>query len=807
MKNNMGGLSPNKLCQKTDPKQFNFETTDEIDVLIDFVGQSRALEAIQFGTNIKKDGFNLYAMGPPGIGKRSIVRTVLEQEAARKPVPSDWVYVYNFSDAKKPISIQLPPGSACKLRTDMESLIENLNVSIPLMFESDEFRFQLQQINDEISKNQEKLLKELGADAKKEGLVIIPSQQGFSVFPLDEKGEILTGEHFSKLPSDVRETKEAIIEKYSNRLSEILKEIPRLYKKKRKREKELEKEFSLLAVGHLIEHLKKKYKRFKEIIQYLENVQADIILNVKDFLKRDETQTKWFSGTEKTSLVRYQVNVLVDHTHTQGAPIIFEEHPSYANLICRVEHIAQFGTLLTDFTLIRSGTLHKANGGYLVIDALKLLMQPFSFESLKRALYTHQIKIELPDRLSGIMSTISLEPTPIPLDIKIILIGDRETYYLLCMLDPDFEELFKVAVDFEEKIEYNKENVQIYARLIGTLAQKEKLRPLNREAVAAVIDHSLRLAQDIERLSTHMRSINDLLREADYCANQEDHPIIEQFDVTKAIKNKIHRMDRIRELFYEEINRDIVLIETKGDYVGQINALSTIHIGDFLFGIPSRITARTHYGKGEVIDIQREVKLSGPIHAKGVLILSGFLSGRYAKNAHFSLSASLVFEQTYGMIEGDSASVAELCVLISAIAGIPIKQTLAVTGSINQHGEIQAIGAVNEKIEGFFDICNAKGLTGSQGVLIPSSNVTHLMLREDVVMAAKAKKFHIYPISNIDEAITLLMGVPAGQRNKKGNFPKGSVNELVESRLQSYSRKKTSIHKKIIRKKVTKKSK
>jgi lon-related putative ATP-dependent protease len=475
--------------------------------------------------------------------------------------------------------------------------------------------------------------------------------------------------------------------------------------------------------------------------------------------------------------------VLVTNGKKPGAPIVSEDSPTYSNLVGRVEHIAQMGALVTDFTLIKPGALHRANGGYLLLDIRKVLVQPFAWEGLKRALQSREIRIESLGQMYSLVSTVSLEPEPIPLDTKVILFGDRMFYYLLQQYDPDFGELFKVAADFEERIERNADSHQLYARLIATQTRKEGLQPFDRGAVARVIEHSARLVEDAERLSTHMRSIVDLLREADYCSREAGRSVVEAADVQCAIDAQIRRQDRLRDRLYEAILRDTLVIATQGEVTGQINGLSVIELGEFAFAQPTRITANTRLGDGELVNIEREVKLSGAIHSKGVLILSSFLASRYAKNQPLAVSASLVFEQSYGMVDGDSASLAELCALLSNLANVPIKQSLAITGSVNQLGQAQAIGAVNEKIEGFFDICAARGLTGEQGVLIPAANIKHLMLRHDVVAAAEAGKFRIYAVENVDQAISLLTGLPAGEANVKGVYPAGSVNRRVAARL------------------------
>jgi lon-related putative ATP-dependent protease len=480
----------------------------------------------------------------------------------------------------------------------------------------------------------------------------------------------------------------------------------------------------------------------------------------------------------------------VDHSATQGAPVIYEDHPTHQNLVGKIEHlVSQMGALITDFTLIKSGALHRANGGYLVLEAHKVLQQPYAWEQLKRAVRSGEIRIESLQQIFGLISTVSLEPEPIPLEVKIVLVGERLLYYLLSAYDPDFAELFKVEVDFEEQMERSSESDWLYARLIGTLARKEGLRHFDRTAVARVIEHSARLVGDAEKLSTHMQSIADLLREADYWAGLAGHEVTSAGDVQQAIEAQIHRANRLPQRIQEEIQRETILIATQGKKVGQINGLSVMMLGNYAFGHPSRISARVWLGKGEVLDIEREVELGGPIHSKGVLILSGFLGARYGLERPLSLSASLVFEQSYSGVEGDSASSAELYALLSALAEAPLKQSLAVTGSVNQHGQVQAIGGVNEKIEGFFEVCRARGLTGEQGVLIPAANVKHLMLRQDVVEAVTAGQFHIYPVETIDQGLEILTDLPAGERDEAGNYPEDSLNWRVEARLAALADK------------------
>lgn len=777
------------LCPHCDPQQFAFETTAELEELTEVLGQDRALDAVQFGIGMKRDGYNLYALGPPGIGKHTVVQQVLEKQAQQQTPADDWCYVHNFQDHQKPVALRLPAGRGATLRRDMEVLIQDLRTSIPAMLESDEYRAQVQEIDEELKEKQEQAFADIQKQAEQEQMVILNTPHGFAVAPT-RAGEVLTPKEFEQLSKEERQHKEQIINQLQEQLAAFLEQIPRLHKERREKLREVERKFTMSAVGHLIDELKKKYQDLTPVMQYLDAVEADVVENVKDFRAREES-----GATPLTlalhggpSFTRYRVNLLVEHSGGEGAPIVYEDNPSYANLLGRVEHSAQFGALVTDFTLIKAGALHRANGGYLMLDMRKVLMQPYAWEGLKRALRSQEINIESLGQVLGLLSTVSLEPQPIPLDVKVVLMGERILYYLLCAYDPDFRELFKVAADFDDRVARSPENSLLYARLIGTLARKGGLRPFDRTAVARVIDQSARLASDAEKLSTHMESTADLLREADYWAGQAKRKAVSAADVQRAIDGQIRRADRLRERLYEEIKRGTILIDSEGETIGQVNGLSVLQLGDFSFGQPSRITATARLGKGEVIDIEREVELGGAIHSKGVLILSNFMASRYAQNEPLSLSASLVFEQSYGMVEGDSASVAELCALLSALANAPIKQSFAVTGSVNQHGQVQAIGGVNEKVEGFYDVCMAKGPSGTQAVLIPAANVKHLMLREDVVAAGAAGQFHVYAVETIDEAISLLTGLPAGTADAQGNFPEGSVNYRVQQRLKELSR-------------------
>lgn len=785
-------LTPEALFRRCEPEGFKFETTADLEDLTEFIGQPRAVEAVRFGIGIRRNGYNLFALGAAGTGKHSLVRLYVEAKAATEAVPADWCYVNNFDQEHKPRVLMLPANKGMELSRDMEQLIEELGSAIPAIFESDEYRTRSESIEQALKERQEQAVTQVQKKAHAKGIGVLRTASGFTLAPMrDDKP--LEADEFEKLPIDERKQIEADIEELHEELHKTMRKAPHWQKERRQQLAELNREMAQGAVSHRIEALREKYRELSNVREYLDALETDVIANFRMFLPKEQEKASFFGieligGAEGMSWSnRYRINALRTEDAGGGAPVVYEDNPTYNNLIGRVEHRAQFGALITDFTMIRAGALHRANGGYLMLDAHKVLTQPFAWEALKRALKAREVRLESLAQIISLISTVSLEPEPIPLDVKVILLGEPIIYYLLSYLDPEFEELFKVQVDFDNRMDRHKESTQLYAQLIGTLARKEDLRPFNRAAVARVVEQSARLANDSEKLATHMRSITDLLCESDYWAGQRYSDKVDAQDVQRTIDTRTYRADRLRTRVQEEILRGNVLIDTHNKKIGQINGLSVVSIGGFSFGHPTRITARVRIGEGQVVDIEREVEMGGPIHSKGVLILSHFIGARYALDYPLSLSASLVFEQSYGGVEGDSASSAELYALLSALAELPLMQSLAVTGSVNQHGEVQAIGGINEKIEGFFDICQTRGLSGEQGVLIPKSNIKHLMLRHDVVEAVAAGKFFIYPIKIIDEGIELLTGVAAGARDKAGRFPQNSVNQRVEDKLIGYS--------------------
>ncbi len=801
----MKALKAEDLVTRCDPGQFSFETTNEITPLRDFtdaIGQPRAVRSLRFGTGIDREGYNIYALGRPGLGKHSLVSEVLRQRASDRPTPSDWCYVNNFEESTKPILLSMPAGQGALLRRQMENFVKEVRDTLKATFESDEYQNRRRSIEQEFKERQQEAFDELQQKAREKNLTVLRTPSGLAFAPVKD-GKVVPPEEFHQLPEEERQRVEAEIQNLEQESQRLFQRIPAWERETREKLREMDREVTHYAIGSLVDELRRQFEDQSEVLEYLEAVRKDVVENLQAVLYPDRGQdsgTDQQSGSESPSdsqsfdspgLRRYRVNVIVGHKENHGAPVVYEDNPTYGNLVGQVEHIAQMGTLVTDFNLIKAGALHRANGGYLILDAHKLLSQPFAWEGLKRALSSNEIKIESLGQMYSMMSTVSLEPQPAPLAVKVVLLGSPLIYYLLRELDPEFQVLFKVAADFDDQMPRSRENEGLYGRLIGTLVQKEGLLPFDRSAVACAIDHSARMVGDSEKLSGHIGSMSNLLREADYWARESEKTTVTASDIQRAMDEWAYRSDRLRERVQEEIERGTLMIDTAGACVGQVNGLSVLQLGDFTFGRPNRITARVRLGKGELIDIEREVALSGPIHSKGVLILAGYLGSRYSQDVPLSLSASLVFEQSYGGIDGDSASSAELCSLLSAIAEIPIIQSFAVTGSVNQHGRVQPIGGVNEKIEGFFEVCGRRGLTGDQGVLIPSANVKHLMLREEVVEAVRDGEFHIYPVETIDEGIQLLTGLDAGKADEDGKFPEESVNGKVQAKLKALAEKRS----------------
>jgi lon-related putative ATP-dependent protease len=788
-------LPASALRRHCDPKSLGFRTTDELEPFEGLIGQDRALEAIDLGARMEKPGFNLFVLGSRGSARHYTVGSLVERYAQALPKPPDWIYVFNFTKANQPHALALPSGRAAPLKAALDHVIDELITSIPAVFDSDEYQTRRHAIEEDARERQEKSFEALSEHARAQHIAFLRTPTGFTFAPLVD-GQVIKPEVFDALPEAERKAISTRIETLQKELSTLLESVPRWERERRAKVRDLDASFASVAVKAAMSDVSEAFADLPDVAAHIKAVTDDMIRRATMFraiaaARGEEPQ----AGALPPDIVteddprfrRYRINLLVSNGTAKRAPIITEDNPSVGNLLGRIESQALMGALTTDFTLIRAGSLHRANGGFLMLDARRLLMEPLAWEALKRALRARKVTIEAPFERSGVSGAVSLEPDPIPLSVKVVLVGDRALYYLLADADPDFADLFKIAADFEDAADWTDGTTAKFARLIASIARHEQLRPLSAEAVARMIEEQSRDIEDTKRLSLHVSPLADLLRESDFWAREAVHSIIDAVDVEKAIAARERRQDRAPKLMQEAIDRGIILIDTTGEKVGQINALSVMTLGGHSFGKPSRVTARVRMGAGQVIDIEREVDLGGPLHSKGVLILSAFLSGRYALDRPPSLQASLVFEQSYGGVDGDSASSAELYSLLSALSDTPIRQCFAVTGSVNQRGEVQAIGGVNHKIEGFYEVCLARGLDGSQGVMIPASNLQHLMLRSDVVEAVKAGRFSVYPVETIDQGIELLTGVPAGERGADGRFPEGSINRRVEDRLVEFS--------------------
>src|SRR5712691_4509385 len=793
-------LPPPLLYRRCDPADLPFDLCSELEAPPGLIGQERAVEALNFAVRIRGKGYNVYALGAGGTGRHTMIEDLLRQTAEGEPTPPDWCYVNNFYDPTQPRRLQLPPGSATTLAAAMKRLVEELRAALPAAFERDEYRARHEAIEQQFKQKSEEAFGALQRRAEERQIALMRTPMGLALAPVRE-GKVLAPEAFSELPQEERERVQHEIEAMQGELDTTMRQVPLWEREHRDAVQALNRETTGFAIAHLMAELRHDTSDLPEVARYLDAVESDIKENVDDFLTpaappASDTGTPMppapapvLREIEDSRFRRYRVNVIVDNSGQHGAPIVYEDNPTHQTLVGRVEHLARFGALVTDFNLLVAGALHRANGGYLLLDAQKLLTGNFGWASLKRALNAGQIRIESLEQLLSMPTTVSLAPEPIPLDLRVVLVGPPALYYLLSAQDEEFGDLFKIAADFDDRVARTPETTLLYARLICSMTEREKLRPLDREAVARVIEQASRLAGDADRLTTSVQAFVDLLRESDQFAIDAGKQVVGLAEVQAAIEAQFRRGDRIYRRLQEEIGRRTIRIQTDGEEIGQVNGLSVISLGTLSFGTPTRITARVRLGRGEVVDIEREVELGGPLHSKGVLILSGFLGGRFGRNRPLSLNASLVFEQSYGGVDGDSASAAELFALLSALADAPIEQSFAVTGSVDQRGQIQAIGGANEKIEGFFDACRITGFTGRQGVIIPASNVKHLMLRRDVVAAAEEGRFKIYPIDTVDQGLELLTGIAAGQPDAGGEYPAGTLNQRIAARLDAFAAK------------------
>ena len=776
-----------KLRWNCDPNLLGFETTTDLPDFNDAIGQKRALRSIEFGLGVEGSGFNLYVSGETGTGRTSTIASILCKRAKGEPQPHDWVYVNNFKNADSAISLDLPAGMGSELAADMKELVEAFRKDIPKALESSEYenrRAELlenyQAASNELFQGLEKASEKLGFSLQRtvSGLVIVPQKEGRNY----------TQEEYDALNAKKRQKLEKQGKELTEQLNEVLRQVREQEKLTKDALAQADRDVGMSCLGHRLDPLREKYSGLEKVLAYLDSVQEDVLNTLDDF--KPQTAQPQIPGIkmprQEPTFDRYQVNVLVDNKDTDGAPVVFESNPTYNNLFGRIEHVMQYGGVaVTDFTMIRSGALHRANGGYLVIDAREVLINPFVWDSLKRCIRNHEIRIEDVLEQYRFMSMVSLKPEPVQMRAKIVLIGTPWIYYLLFHLDPDYRKFFKVKAEFDSRITRTPEIMRDYSMFVASHCRAEGLLPFDKSGVAALLEHTARMADDQSKLSSQFMEIADFIREISFWAAKAGRTIVNGDDVRAAAEESLYRVNRIEERMQELYDDGTIMVDTSGAVVGQINGLSVLSLGDHTFGRPTRITAAVYTGQDGMVNIEREVKLSGPIHDKGVLILTGYLGGTFASERPLSLSASICFEQSYDGIEGDSASSTELYALLSALSGVPIKQGIAVTGSVNQRGMVQAIGGVNHKIEGFFAVCRAQGLTGEQGVMIPTSNERHLMLHEDVVQAVAAGQFHIWSVETIEQGIEILTGVRAGVRGKNRKFPKGSVYAQVDDCLRS----------------------
>ena len=781
-------LPVDKYTCACDPQDIGCSSSAEVDVLDTIIGQERAVRALQFGLGIKEKGFNIFASGLPGTGRTTTIENYLAEIASKEAVAVDWCYVNDFHDNYRPNALRLPAGKAIQFRADMDSLVAAAISDMRAALESEMVVAQREKIASDFQQQKQDLLEAVSEKARQGGFGIQATPVGLLVVPV-VGGKLLSEEEFVKLTPQQREELSKSQQQYQSLLDQAVRQAKAVDKTAQEALQKADRQVALYAIQDRFLEMKEKYTGVEEIPEHLDVVQEDILASLQDFRPQEEPPQPGPGGmpaaaARKPAGRKYAVNVLVDHSATRGAPVVLERNPTYLNLFGRIEQEAQFGALVTDFTMIRAGSLHLANGGYLVLPAEEVLRNPLAWESLKRALMNKEIVIEDAGDKLGLMVTKSLRPEPIPLNVKVILVGRPDIYQLLLAYDEHFTELFKVKADFDTQMPRNGENTRNYTGFVARLCKNENLKAMDATAMARIVEHGSRLADDQQKLTTRFGEVADVIREANYYAALESAAEITAGHVRRAIDERFYRSSLLQERIVELIQRGVIKIEVDGARVGQVNGLSVLQVGDVAFGQPSRITASVGLGREGLVDIEREANLGGPIHTKGMLILAGFLAAQFARDKPLSLTARLVFEQSYSGVEGDSASSTELYALLSALANLPVQQGIAVTGSVNQHGEIQAIGGVNFKIEGFFEICRTAGFTGKQGVMIPASNLDNLMLKEDIVQAARQGQFHIWPVNTISEGIEVLTGLPAGCLQEDGAFTPGSVFARADQRLR-----------------------
>lgn len=786
------GLSYKMLRKECDPKSFKFNDTSELEALEDIIGQERAAKALQFGLKIKTRGYNIFMCGPTGTGKTSYAQNYLKKIAQKAKTPDDWCYVYNFNNPNQPSALNLPAGLGKIFQEDMEDFVKVLQLEISRAFDSEDYEREKTSIAKEYQSRRNGLLEKLNEDAEKQGFKVKTTNAGIYFLPVVE-GKTISEEEYGELDEKLKHE----ITERSNIVQietiDTIRKIKAVEKEAEEKVAEWENKIALFAVGIHINDLKEKYQDYKKIVDYLENVQEDILKNLDDFREEDYMDEQqqllipWIRSAEGSPADKYKVNLLVDNSKLKGAPVIVDFNPTFFNLLGKLEYENEFGTMTTDYTMIKGGLFQQANGGYLVLQAKDVLSNVQAWEALKRVLRTREILIENMKEQMGLVVVSTLKPEPIPVDIKVILVGSEYLYQALYELDEDFKKLFKIKVDFDAEMDRNKENTKKLAKFINSFCKRENTLHFDKTGVAKVVEYSSRLVEDQTKLSTKFNDIVEILCESCAWAEIEGSSLVSATHVKKAICEKINRSNKYDKKILESLEDGTIILDTEGEVVGQINGLTILDIGDYSFGKPARITANTFMGESGIVNVEREVEMSGTSHSKGVLILSGYIGEKFAQEIPLTLTASLCFEQLYGGVDGDSASSAELYAVLSSLADVPIKQSIAVTGSVNQKGEIQPIGGATEKIEGFFELCKIRGLDGRHGVIIPYQNIKNLVLNDEVVTAVKEKKFSVYAVKTIDEGIEILTGMKAGEKGKDGNYPPGTINYLVYEKLKKYA--------------------
>ena len=786
-------LNYNQLKMTCNPNMFKFETTENLENITSGIGQDRGIKALEYGVNVDVKGYNLYIEGPSGVGKTMYTKNYLKKIAQKKKVPQDWCYIYNFNNPNEPIAVSLSAGHGKEFKEDMDEFIKEIKKDIKNTFNNDDFEKEKALIKSEYEEKREKLMDKLEKDALEYNFQVKSSQNGIYMMPVLD-GKALKEEEFDALDDNLKASYEEKSEIVQQMVMDVIGKIKQIERLSDKKIEEWQSNVALLTVNVQINYLKSKYKRNKKINKFINEVKKDVLKNVPVFLEEDtstneQPQNPMQPGTQKQDpCLNYRVNLFVDNSNKEGAPVIMDSNYSYQNIFGKIEYENYFGALKTDFTMLKAGLLQKANGGYIIFQARDLLANGVCYEALKKALRIKELGIENATDQPTSMVMVSLKPEPIPLDLKVILIGDSEIYHALLAMDSDFKNLFKIKVEWEDQADLNEENANRLARIIHDYSEQSNLLPLDKYAMARVIEFSSRLAGDQTKISTLFNDIFEVIVEASTWAKMARAKVVTENYIEKALKEQRERVKKYDALYTEMIKDNSLLITTSGFKVGELNGLTVMTIGNCTFGKPAKITVNTFTGKKGIVNIEREVELSGSSHSKGVYILNGYLGERFAQDIPLSLTASICFEQLYNGVDGDSASSTELYGLLSSLSEVPINQSIAVTGSVNQKGEIQPIGGVNEKIEGFYQICKMRGLDGSHGVMIPVQNVKNLQLSDEVIDSVRNGLFTIYAVSSIDEGIEVLTGVPAGKKDKQGKFPAGTVNYLVYEKLKKYSK-------------------